>query len=392
MLKLIEGFYLGKAEPESGGGGSAPVIEELNVTPTTSAQVITAPSGTDGYNPVNVSAVTSSIDENIQAENIKEGVTILNVTGTLSGGEKFGAIINSVIGDIDSNGVLQAPTEQTDLVFTGVTDLAQDSLRGRFQSNNITSVSFPDLTTISGNSALYGTFWFARNLTSFSAPLLTSITTASACNGAFKQTNLQSINLPELETISTNGYYCCQEMFSQATINMTSALTFPKLKTISGEYAVSEMLYGSGTFPISFPELTTMSGGNCGQKMLAYSNCTSLSMPKLTSISGDNIWQEFLNNNFKITTLTFPELTTVNGYLALSNAFGSMNSLTSVSFPKLTTITGTNPFGSNFSGMFNYSTALTEIHFKSDMQSTISAITGYANKWGATNATIYFDL
>ena len=67
------------------GAGSAPVVEPLNVTPTTSAQTITAPTGTDGYSPVNVSAVTSSIDANIAAGNIKDGVTILGVTGDYKG-------------------------------------------------------------------------------------------------------------------------------------------------------------------------------------------------------------------------------------------------------------------------------------------------------------------
>ena len=73
------------------GGGSDPVIAELNVTPTTSAQLITAPEGTDGYSPVNVSAVTASIDANIQAGNIKKDVTILGVTGTYeaSAGGKY---------------------------------------------------------------------------------------------------------------------------------------------------------------------------------------------------------------------------------------------------------------------------------------------------------------
>jgi len=65
------------------GGGSAPVIEELNVTPSTSAQTITAPQGTDGYSPVKVSAVTSSIDANISAGNIKSGVSILGVSGNV---------------------------------------------------------------------------------------------------------------------------------------------------------------------------------------------------------------------------------------------------------------------------------------------------------------------
>ena len=62
-----------------------PSISSLNVTPTTSAQQITAPQGTDGYSPVNVSAVTSSIDANITAGNIKNGVTILGVTGSYQG-------------------------------------------------------------------------------------------------------------------------------------------------------------------------------------------------------------------------------------------------------------------------------------------------------------------
>lgn len=66
-------------------GGSAPVITSLSITPTTSAQTITAPSGTDGYSPINVAAVTSSIDSNITASNIKKGVTILDVTGSYEG-------------------------------------------------------------------------------------------------------------------------------------------------------------------------------------------------------------------------------------------------------------------------------------------------------------------
>lgn len=66
-------------------GGSSPVITSLSVTPTTSAQTITAPSGTDGYSPVNVSAVTAAIDNNIVAGNIKKDVVILGVTGSYEG-------------------------------------------------------------------------------------------------------------------------------------------------------------------------------------------------------------------------------------------------------------------------------------------------------------------
>lgn len=85
------------------GGAPDPVIAELNVTPTTSAQTITAPEGTDGYSPVKVSAVTSSIDANIQAGNIKKDVTILGVTGTLEGSSGKYKLLQRVKDDSDND-------------------------------------------------------------------------------------------------------------------------------------------------------------------------------------------------------------------------------------------------------------------------------------------------
>ena len=63
------------------GGGSEPVINELNVTPTTSAQTINPETGVDGFAPVKIAAVDNTIDENITAANIVSGVTILGVSG-----------------------------------------------------------------------------------------------------------------------------------------------------------------------------------------------------------------------------------------------------------------------------------------------------------------------
>lgn len=58
------------------------VVEEVNVIPTTSAQTIRPETGVDGFSVVNVSAVTSAIDNNITAENIVDGVQILGVSGS----------------------------------------------------------------------------------------------------------------------------------------------------------------------------------------------------------------------------------------------------------------------------------------------------------------------
>ena len=69
----------------TGEFGPTPDLGTLNVTPSTSAQTIT-PSGLDGWDEVDVAPVSSNIDANIQAGNIKDGVTILGVTGTLQEG------------------------------------------------------------------------------------------------------------------------------------------------------------------------------------------------------------------------------------------------------------------------------------------------------------------
>lgn len=61
-------------------------LEEVNVTPTTSTQTITPAQGKDGISQVNVGAVTSAIDSNIVAGNIKKNVEILGVVGNLEEG------------------------------------------------------------------------------------------------------------------------------------------------------------------------------------------------------------------------------------------------------------------------------------------------------------------
>lgn len=62
-----------------------PVLGTTSVVPTTSLQTITPPQGYDGFDQVNVLAVDSNIDPNILSNNIKNGITILGVTGNYSG-------------------------------------------------------------------------------------------------------------------------------------------------------------------------------------------------------------------------------------------------------------------------------------------------------------------
>ena len=62
------------------------VLEEKNITPSTSLQVIVPDADVEGFNKIIVNAVTSDIDENIIPENIKKDTTILGITGILESG------------------------------------------------------------------------------------------------------------------------------------------------------------------------------------------------------------------------------------------------------------------------------------------------------------------
>ena len=83
-----------------------------------------------------------------------------------SDSKKYGANVNTFLGDVDANGVLQQSTEQSDLVFTGVKDVADYGLNNKFSFAKVKSVSFPNLTTISGNSGCNYAFHSCTALTS----------------------------------------------------------------------------------------------------------------------------------------------------------------------------------------------------------------------------------
>ena len=65
------------------------------------------------------------------------------------------------------------------------------------------------------------------------------------------------------------------------------------------------------------------------------------------------------------------------------DAFSSCESLTSINLPNVTTVG---------SSAFSSCESLMEIHFAVKNKEAIEKLSGYSNKFGATNATIYFDI
>ena len=119
-----------EVEPDSGYDGLSKVtvnpyvLDSSTVDPSTNQ--ITVTSAEDGLSSVTVNAVTSAIDANIAAGNIKNGVTILGVQGTY-----IGTVINNQNKSIDSSTSAQSVTYDSGYTGLGtvtITALNLDSI------------------------------------------------------------------------------------------------------------------------------------------------------------------------------------------------------------------------------------------------------------------------
>nr|DAM10419.1 MAG TPA: leucine-rich repeat protein [Caudoviricetes sp.] len=168
-------------------------------------------------------------------------------------------------------------------------------------------------------------------------------------------------------------------------IELTGSIDFQELISI-GKSGLSRTFDGcTGLIgSVSFPKLTTIGDYGLSGTFYGCTGLTSISFPKLTSIGTYGL-NSIFDGCTGLTSISFPELTSVGNY-GLNYAFNRCTRLTgSISFPKLTSV-------GDISYAFYGCTGITEIHFRADIQSAIEAQTGYSSKFGATNATIYFDL
>lgn len=142
--------------------------------------------------------------------------------------------------------------------------------------------------------------------------------------------------------------------------------------------------------PLVFSGVKIVNAGGLSNAFYSRTGITSVDMSSLQTVGSRGMDNAFYGCS-GITSVDLSSLQTV-GNNGLNYAFSGCNKLKKMSFPSLTSVQ-TNSFASSTSnGAFRNCTALTEIHFRADMQATIEAMSQYANKWGATNATIYFSL
>lgn len=166
----------------------------------------------------------------------------------------------------------------------------------------------------------------------------------------FANTYLTSVNLPKATLLPSNAFKDCSSLVSVTTGLIT--LTVSK----DGAYA--------------------------------FSGCINLTNPVKDIYSVEYGGDYICNECTGLTNVSFTNLVSVKGGV-LTHAFQNCVNLRSVSFPMLTSIT--NGGNTTFFWMLEGCSNVT-VHFRSDMQSTISALPQVGIGFRGTNTTVLYDL
>ncbi len=309
--------------------------------------------------------------------------------------ERFGLSLDNFIGKVE-DGVLK-PTKSisTSFDFSGIVEWDCD-LGRTFYGLGIKSVIFPDLEIVKSG---FGDYAFANNYSlggELVFPKLREvISNANFCD-SFSYAAFVKIAFPELTTIEME-----KRVFAKAFSNNSSLQVFsmPKVTQVIGTGCFQQAFSSCKQLvTVEFDSLEILAGYYCSQGM--FSGCTALetiNFPNLKTIGRNLIGGSnggecsgMFSGCTKLANVYFPKLENILGDSSpCVSMFSSCTALTSISFPSLINIEYSNAFSTTiFSGCKN----LLAIHFRTDMQATVEAMTGYDSKWGATNATIYFDL
>ena len=319
------------------------------------------------------------------------------IVNNLPNSTKYGATVDSFLGDIDSNGVLYPASTDTYLSFNGVKKMKDYALNHKFYHDyDIDGVSFPDLEELGnsngmGSYALQNAFSNCTNLTYAYFPKLKHVQATYALNGIFTDCrNLTSINFDSLEYAAENDAFV--SAFERTGL---TSVSFPRLTyAIGWNNAFNQC--GKLT-SVSFPALTSVGStvGFYGCFQSLCSQCyklTSASFPELTTIesSGNNAFCYTFSSCKSLQTITFPKLEDIPAQYAFQGCFSNASSLTSVSFPSLKSTS----FGYNRNQFYNMLSGVTgcTVHFPSNLQSVIGSWSDVTNGFGGTNTTVLFDL
>lgn len=212
-----------------------------------------------------------------------------------------------------------------------------------------------------------------------------------------------SINLSGVKSVSANSFYYAfsgeyvAELIANDVVFVDTAsfqnvfyaskgdikIRFDSLEEVTGISAFNNMCnFGSTTLDVVFSKLKRVSANNAFNN--AFGNAKVIPdevFPVLEEISGDNAFRQFRSVSS----------TDIIKFSALKKITGSNSAYTSP-FQIFSAVVWHFPSVTEISGYVFYSSGAKEIHFAAANQAAIEACPNYDIKWGATNATIYFDL
>ncbi len=117
------------------GSGGTVNNQDKTVNPRTSQQTVTADQGYTGLGTVTVNAVTSSIDSNIIAGNIKKDVTILGVVGTYDASIEMNRATALTIDNVDTSALWPSPSGYPTLGMLQPTNVKLGGINENFVVN-----------------------------------------------------------------------------------------------------------------------------------------------------------------------------------------------------------------------------------------------------------------
>ena len=205
--------------------------------------------------------------------------------------------------------------------------------------------------------------------------------------------------------VSVNSFPRLKQILTDAmsgwVLNVKTGIDFKELEICRGDFKINNfvtepfyikmdkvvrvgrMWHLFSQSPITEFSCNSLETAEANSLGYTFSNCNSLTKVSFASL------KKMLDDSFQYTFLYCTSLQSFDfsevQKLYLYGTFFGCSSLKTLSFPKATNI---KIYATPFSGC----KALTEIHFRADMKATVEALPDYASKWGATNATIYFDL
>lgn len=247
------------------------VLESKTVTPTTSQQTIQPTSGKDGLSQVVVDAVTSSIDANIQAGNIKKDIQILGVTGTYEGSGGGGITLNPHPTTLQYAGCMN-DTSHTDALpldgsWTTEVDLANiNAAQGvRYLFYNNTTITSVDLTGWDFSNITDSRYFFSgcSNLVTITGDInlnkTTSVSSAFANCSSLVNLPLKSFGFGATTNSLTLDLSACTSLDADTMIQNMNTNSSGKTRIIKLAAAVYNNLSSTTTAAAASKNITLQS-------------------------------------------------------------------------------------------------------------------------------------